>query len=636
MALARYLSRIFFASFCLYSPISVADDYIDQLVSEADSRQLAESRAWHALLHYKQGMFGGWESQADDDAFFLAEDGKTNPEAELSASIHAMDAPVIIADEHPQCRFPARYHWLVDALDIDSEALQPVQCPELDLWFDTIKPGSLTLIFPAAYINSPSSMFGHTLLRVNPGDFRANSPLVAYALNYAANADATDSALIFSIKGLIGGYPGIFSIVPYYEKIKEYSDLENRDVWEYSLDFSQGEVGQLMRHAWEVRHINFDYFFLTENCSYHMLSLMEVARPELDLTDQFGVKAIPSDTVRAVFDENLVTESFYRPSSTRLLTAHAEQMTHADNELAIGVIKDGIPVDEVADSDRSDLEKARIYEQSYDYSRFLSTSDPTLRDARSKTNWRLLAARSGITIKDVWDEVDAPEVRAEQGHRTGRLAIGAGVVDSGNEDEAYLSLQLRPAYHDVVDKVAGYSKAAQINFLDINLRYYEEQEKIRLEKLTVINVLSLAPIDRYFTPISWGVDIAVERQPTRKDIADAAQAVVNFGVATELFDYVNISLLGEANLKVADEYDKGYTAGAGARLGLLVQQDMYSFQSVMKAVRFAAGEENLHQQLDVSFAYHIGFDDSVRLTFERTRDYDRYRSDIMLSYHSYF
>ncbi|MCK4707628.1 MAG: DUF4105 domain-containing protein, partial [Gammaproteobacteria bacterium] len=312
-------------------PVHASDNYVEQLIRQAEENNLAQTRAWHALVHYKPGLISGWVSQADDDAFFLSDDGSTNPVEELRQTIHAIDQAVVEADQHPQCRFPARYHWLKQALDIDDNKLPPVDCTELNNWFETIKPGSLTLIFPAAYINSPSSMFGHTLLRVNPDDYRKDSPLVSYALNYAANADATDSALIFSIKGLIGGYPGIFSIVPYYEKIKEYSDLENRDVWEYKLDFSREEINQLMRHAWEVRHIQFDYFFLTENCSYHMLSLMEVARPELELTSYFDVKAIPADTVRAVIDANLVSDYYYRPSSTTILTQHSSQLSHNDN-----------------------------------------------------------------------------------------------------------------------------------------------------------------------------------------------------------------------------------------------------------------------------------------------------------------
>jgi hypothetical protein len=615
-------------------PLAVAEqqNYVEQLIQKAADDELADTRGWRALLHYKPAMFTGWESQADDEAFFIANDGKTNPEAELIATIEALAAPVIDADNHPQCLFPARYHWLKEQLTIDSYQLEPVVCPEMTRWFEELKPKTLTLIFPSAYINSPSSMFGHTLLRVNPGDFRAGSPMVSYALNYAADADATDNSLVFSIKGLIGGYPGIFSIVPYYEKIREYSDLENRDVWEYSLNFSEDEVHQLMRHAWEVKDITFDYYFLTENCSYHMLSLMEAARPELSLTDPFDIKAIPADTVRAVTEAGLVTETVYRPSSTSILKHRARQISADDNDTVIKIADSEVTVDEVSASDRSALDKARIYEQAYDYSRFLSTADPSVRDVRSKTNWKLLSARSKIDRTNIWTPVPVPEVKSEDGHSTTRFAAGVGELD----DESYISLKFRPAYHDVVDKVAGYSKGAQINFLDINIRYYNEQEKLRLDKFTIINVLSLTPIDKYFSPISWGVDFAIERQPTRREQADAAQLVVNFGGSVSVYDYITLSLLGEANAKVANEYDKGYSAGLGVKFSALVQEDDYSFFSTLSSVAFEAGEENTHQKFDINVAYHMTFNDSVRITYERIRDYDAYRSDMLIAYHRYF
>lgn len=631
--LYRFTSVLSLIVFCLlYQVPAFASSYVEQLIVTANEKELAQTRAWRALLHYKPGVFSDWISQADDDNFFLAEDGNDNPEAELSATIRAMNEAAIVADQHPQCRFPARYRWLKEALNIDDDRLLTVTCPELELWFDTIRPGSLTLVFPSAYINSPSSMFGHTLLRVNPSDYRASSPLAAYALNYAANGDTTDNALTFTIKGLIGGYPGIFTIVPYYEKIKEYSDLENRDVWEYSLNFSSEEVDQLMRHAWEVRYMNFDYYFLTENCSYHMLSLMEVARPELDLTDAFGTKAIPTDTVRAVAEAGLVNEYVYRPSSTTTLTHHAAQMSENDNELVIGVTKESLPVKDIFVMDKEDVEKARIYEQSYDYSRFLSTADVSVRDVRSKVNWQLLAARSRLTISDVWSPIDMPEVRPEDSHGTGRVAPGVGIL----EDESYLSIQFRPAYHDVVDKVTGYSRAAQINFLDVNVRYYTEAEKLRLKKLTFINVLTLSPMNSYFSPKSWGVDIAVERQPTRQSATNAVQTVVDYGASARLYDYLTLSLLAEVDLKVASDFDKGYSAGGGAKFSMLVQEETYSLFSTLTAKRFVAGEENLHQQFGISFAYHLTFNDSLRLIFERSRDYDIYRSDVQFAYHRYF
>ena len=386
---------------CVFTaPASAEPDRTEALVTAAMEAELHRSPGWYALMHYKSGLLGGLESEADGADFFLHPDGKTDALGELSATLRAIVTPVGEPGDHPLCRFPARYHWLQQQLDFDIAELIDVRCEEYEEWFDTIRPGSATLIFPAAYINSPASMFGHTLLRIDPDDHRKDSPLVAHALNYAADADPRDNTISFSMKGLLGGYPGTFSLVPYYEKIREYSDIENRDIWEYRLDFDREEVRQLMRHAWELRPIHFDYYFLTENCSYHMLSLMEVARPGLDLTSPFQVKAIPADTVRAVEEAGLIEEATYRASGTRLLEHRAAQLSDQENSLVKRLVDADIAVADVGE-DIDERRRAMIFEQAYDYARFLATADPTVRDARASLNWQLLAARSEIPVTGV-------------------------------------------------------------------------------------------------------------------------------------------------------------------------------------------------------------------------------------------
>src|SRR5690606_9684896 len=101
----------------------------------------------------------------------------------------------------------------------------------------------------------------------------------------AAETDETNG-VVFAAKGLFGGYPGLFSITPYYEKVKEYNDLENRDIWEYELAFTPAETRRLLEHAWELGQVNFDYYFLSENCSYQLVALMDVARPGRHLADR--------------------------------------------------------------------------------------------------------------------------------------------------------------------------------------------------------------------------------------------------------------------------------------------------------------------------------------------------------------
>src|SRR5207247_7522605 len=97
----------------------------------------------------------------------------------------------------------------------------------------------------------------------------------------------------------IGGYPGTFSILPYYLKVREYSDMENRDLWEYELELAPPELERVLLHLWELLPAYYQYYFFDENCSYHLLGLLQVARPELELPAPFRWWALPVDTVRS-------------------------------------------------------------------------------------------------------------------------------------------------------------------------------------------------------------------------------------------------------------------------------------------------------------------------------------------------
>ena len=96
--------------------------------------------------------------------------------------------------------------------------------------------------------------------------------------------------------------------------MKRYGDVENRDIWEYRLALTGEEVLRMLMHVWELKAAYFDYYFLDENCSYHLLSLLEAARPSLHLLDQFGLWAVPADTVRSVAEvKDLISSVTFRP-----------------------------------------------------------------------------------------------------------------------------------------------------------------------------------------------------------------------------------------------------------------------------------------------------------------------------------
>ncbi|RZI89094.1 MAG: DUF4105 domain-containing protein, partial [Pseudomonas sp.] len=259
-------------------------------VDPARLQQLAATPYWIALGHYETGKLGGWRSYVDDAKFFLAEDGGHHPDRELAATVQALYAPASLGDKHAQCVYPARTRWLREQLDLQD--LPQPDCAEFRQWYQSVDPHSAVLIFPAAYLNSPSSMFGHTLLRIDQAKTRDDdTTLLSYAINFGAYIEGSDNSILYAWKGLAGGYPGLFALMPYQEKLSEYRSLENRDLWEYQLDLTPTETGRMVEHVWELKQVQFDYFFFDENCSYRLLELLQVARPGLDLTSQFPLTA---------------------------------------------------------------------------------------------------------------------------------------------------------------------------------------------------------------------------------------------------------------------------------------------------------------------------------------------------------
>ena len=277
-----------------------SEAYLRTLVAAAQQKNLYADRYWNILLHYKSS-WSGMTSLVDDPKFFLSSEGKTNPQAELEATLAAFFQAPALGDDHPQCRFVARYAWLKEQLNIDEAKLPSVTCAKYREALGNIRMLSAALIFPAAYGNGPASMFGHTLIRI---DSTLKSELLSYAVNYAAHAEDSNG-FVYTFKGLFGFYKGYYSILPYYEKVKEYNNIEHRDIWEYHLNLSEPEVRRMVMRIWELKDTYSDYYFFTENCSYNLLFLLEAARPAVDLTpfrERARFWVIPSDTIRAVVE----------------------------------------------------------------------------------------------------------------------------------------------------------------------------------------------------------------------------------------------------------------------------------------------------------------------------------------------
>ena len=595
------LKRLAYLALCACAPLYAAPHIDNQRL-----QQLANDPFWISLGHYESGKLGGWRSYVSDQKFFLAADGAHHPDAELKATLEAIYAPASAGEKHAQCVYPARTRWLKAQLKLDD--LPAVDCSEFKQWFKDVAPHSAVMIFPAAYLNSPSSMFGHTLLRIDQADVQSNNTaLLSYAINFGAYIEGSDNSILYAWKGLMGGYPGLFALVPYQEKLSEYRSLENRDLWEYRLNLTQVETERMVEHVWELKQIKFDYFFFDENCSYRLLELLQVARPGLKLTEQFPLTAIPTDTVKAVKDAGLVEKIDYRPSRERELLSRAEPLDGDEQQWVLKVSADQQQLQAPAFKALPRARQALIIDAAYRLERYRANGqerDPQ----RAQRSFELLRAIN----QNPAPELDIPRPGLpEDGHesRTWQAAIGT------RGDDAFAEYGLRMAYHDLNDNAEGFPLGAQIEILQMKVRQYEGN-RWQLQQLDLATIRSLTPRNELLQPLSWQVTGGLERVPGKHD-DETLVSHVNGGAGGtwQLGDDLLGFALGTVRVEHNNDFAEFISPAAGFNTGLLWKTPLGNLSLEARGDYFTNGE--VRRSLSLNQQWELSRNLGLRLSAQR-------------------
>ncbi|VVM76693.1 hypothetical protein PS662_02099 [Pseudomonas fluorescens] len=584
------LKRLAWLALCVCAPLSAAPHIDNQRL-----QHLANDPFWISLGHYETAKLGGWRSYVSDRKFFLAPDGNEHPDRELAATVQALYAPVSAGEQHAQCVYPARTRWLTAQLNLTD--LPAPDCAEFKQWFKDVSPHSAVMIFPAAYLNSPSSMFGHTLLRIDQADVQSDkTALLSYAINFGAYIEGSDNSILYAWKGLMGGYPGLFALVPYQEKLSEYRSLENRDLWEYRLNLTQQETERMVEHVWELKQIQFDYFFFDENCSYRLLELLQVARPGLRLTEQFPLTAIPTDTVKAVKEAGLVESIQYRPSRERELLSRAEPLNPEEQQWVLKVSADQKQLQDPAFKAQPRERQALIIDAAYRLERYRANGqerDPQ----RAQRSFELLRAIN----QNPAPELDIPQPGLpEDGHESRTWQAGIGT----RGDQAFGEYGLRMAYHDLNDNAESFPLGAQIEILQMKLRQYEGNHW-QLQQLDLATIRSLTPRNELLQPLSWQVTGGLERVPGKHD-DETLVSHVNGGAGGtwQLSEDMLGFALGTVRVEHNNDFAEFISPAAGFNSGVLWKNPLGNFSLEAKGDFFTNGEVrrsvSLNQQWELS------------------------------------
>ncbi len=502
---------LFILGLSLSSWAQKSEPNLEQALKFAKSKNLSKQRQWQKLLHFEPQMFGlKTYTQIDSRRFFLSPEGSTDLNAELMADIQAMwQAPHSPEEQISQCNYPARYQFIKKHLSPEISNFPDRACPRFEKYLKALQGSSVSLVFSSFYLNNPSSAFGHTFIRINkaPAADGKRHELLDYGLNYAAEAD-TGNALFYALKGLFGFFPGKFTSVPYYYKVREYSHAEARDLWEYELNVNAEAVSMMIAHVWELGPAYIDYWYLTENCSYHMFTLLEAADPAIDIVSRVKKWVIPSDTVKDAWNTKGLVKSFhYRPAIRTEFFYRLKELSLSDqNYLKDFLDKKQIPEDF---SKRNEMNRRDLLDAGIDYMDFKFAKEVQKDGWEKDFKTQLLVARSQVQLptpplKITPSDREMPHL----GHGSRRLGVGYQGSRIGND--AY-TFGIKHALHDRVDLITGYPEYAAISFGDFQFSYSRLREKVELEDFSLFEVISFSPLSPFNKSLSWRIKVGAEK-----------------------------------------------------------------------------------------------------------------------------
>lgn len=582
---------------------------------------LASNPQWLALLHMqKSSLTGRHHSEVDAQNFFLSgrdDDAK----AELLATIAALRQAGTSSDS-AWCRFPARAKFLTIQIGLDRP--QSLQCPELEYWRGRFPADEIILIYPDPYLKNVASVFGHTFLRLDSADKKTHPVLLSPTISYYADVGSTDNTVMYIGKGLTGHFPGMIEVAPYFQKLQKYSDGEDRDIREYKLALSAEQTRDFVDHVWEVRDNSFNYFFLDENCSYRLISMLDTVTPSHNIRKNFASHTMPIDTVKALMDNGLIAESTYIPSARKRFYEQLELLDDKQRSEFMATLNDEKSYDDVDD--------LHVLALSENYTGLQIQTDPERRTLHTLQVNKLIRRQyeSGQVLTLPASKLDAPDPM-NSGHAMSRFQT-AWLNDDGRD---YLLLGMRAAYHDFHDPLPAYQRGVQLTVLDASLRIENGNDETSLDSIHWFGLKTYSPSDDFFQETSWGFQVARQRE-----LIDRQTNLVNIADGYRGLSYACGALLCHGELTggvlTGGPLDLGWTVRAGARAGILYQSSQWTASANIGREKYLVGENDYLSVLDAEISRPLSRNTSFYTSYRREENNSTNREIFTFSLRQFF
>lgn len=579
------------------------------MLNTASIKQLADSAAWQKLFFYHRSILGNSSSKVYHQEFFFSPNGKTDPLAELVAYLEMLQKEpsrlVGFVNATAACAFPARYHLVHQTWpDIFPE----VSCPQFEKWRELLGLGDVYMVYSSSYPNNPASLFGHTFLRFDrkrKGLSAEGKELLGYSVGFMAVTDPRDNPLLYTLKGVTGQYLGSFQLRPHYVNIGIYNNGESRDLWEYQLNLSEKEREYLEKVLYElVLGPGFSYYFFDDNCSYYLLALLQIIRPDLTFDTMDSLVVMPHETLQEVALKFQAPLTHYRPALSKVVVEGRKKLS--DQQLSL--LKRGLKTDGAVND-------PQVLDQMIEEFKWRNYQEKTKLNAWQKKRMEetlLERTKYPSTLFPIVDgeEVSTPALYAPH------LAHGSRRLNVSSTDHTQ-KVNFSYGLHQRGDRPQGFDPYSYINYLEAELHH--QRGNWRWGDLSIIRIESLRPYNIIDHPYSWKVGAGFRHQEFDHGISPNVQGGLGITWEIRLQSLFSIYLLADSTYHLDEAL---WNNLIGPQLHYTYFTERYSFDLMTSFYRqFGTRTQDYQKQLDITAKYFVSPAWSIQLQ-------SRYRSTL--------
>lgn len=457
---------------------------VDRLMEKAIAEEIYKLPGWSALLHSKNGY-----TNISDPQFLLSY-RNFSLASELKQTIN------FLYEGNPNnvCRFPARYYWLRQHLDIPELPLDA--CPDV-LEFRQKSPlNNISIVFASESVSQPASMLGHSFLKLSGKDNQGKE--VTHAITFYTDVNTYNlPKLLFD--SLIIGKQGYFALAPYAEMQQRYVDNEQRNLWEYTLLLNDFQIELIRLHLLELKDTKLTYFFQKYNCA----TLLNFV---LSLTDKSMPDNVwwltPKDLIKNAQHAGLINSTRIVTPSRWLYRAIATQIPlQTQRTIRQKIIQGEIDNNFFEPNNEASfiqLELARAYNQYAYHAKELNNSVwAENENSLSKIKEHFFTDML-LSSNDKKNPINTPEDRQ------------VSLSTQNDNGEQSLILTALPVSHTLLDDNRGYAAESSLQLFSTSLKAPFSGGQLSLNQLVFFDMKSLMPYDEFTGGKSGQLHIAIE------------------------------------------------------------------------------------------------------------------------------